>query len=132
MVVGVSPVDPDGAGGAGDGDDHVGVCAGGQAAEEALDGRGIRWVADEPVGEVVRPAVGGARVAHADVGPAGASGILQGGERSGGQDGERPHGAATKRTHAPGRSRAGGSRSTSNRAASVRPISCQPPGELRG
>ena len=63
---------------------------------------------------------------------AGASGILQGGERSRGQDGERPHGAATKRTHAPGRRRAGGSRSTSNRAASVRPISCQPPGELRG
>ena len=41
-------------------------------------------------------------------------------------------GRATKRTCAPGVSRAGGVRVASQSGASVRPISCQPPGELRG
>ena len=39
---------------------------------------------------------------------------------------------AAKRTRLPGRSRAGGSRSRSHSGASVRPISCQPPGPDRG
>ena len=46
--------------------------------------------------------------------------------------GPAPGRGATKRTCAPGVSRAGGVRVASHSGASVRPISCQPPGELRG
>src|SRR5204863_3608439 len=42
------------------------------------------------------------------------------------------HRAGTNRTRSPGRSRAGEARPESQRLASVRPISCQPPGMESG
>ena len=87
-------------------------------------------------------AVGGTGPADADGGQTGPAEVLDEGERAGRQHLQRrAHGrsrrtaaasASTKRTTAPGSSSAGGSRSTSQTATSVCPISCQPPGEERG
>ena len=99
-----------------------------QTAEGRFDGRGVLTVADQPVGEVVCGAVGGTRRRDAQMGQAGPPEILHGRQRTGllDDDHDRPDGA--KRICMPGCRRAGGSRSRSHNGASVRPISCQPPG----
>ena len=84
-----------------------------------------------------RGLVVGTGPADADPGVPAPAEVLDEAERSGlahPQRGSRRHPCppSTKRTRAPGRSSAGGSRSRSHIGASVVPISCQPPGDSRG
>jgi hypothetical protein len=79
--------------------------------------------------------VGGAGGADAHVGQARSPQVLQGGQRIGGQHPKAQPGqeaTSTNRTVTPGRSSAGGSRDASKTGNSVRPISCHPPGDMRG
>ncbi len=121
--------------GAGEREDHVGVGRHLEPAEHDLDRRGVGVVAGEAVAERPRRPVGGTRRRHAERRPARPTPILDGRPRPRRDDGEPGHAPAStawNRTRTPGRSSAGRSRSTSNRVRSVRPMSCHPPGELRG
>ena len=104
-----------------------------EAAEQALDGGRVLGVADQPVGQPERRPVGRPRRGDAQVrvacrgpGPAAAPAL-----RSGRRPARQPP-SATKRTTVPGCSSAGGVRSRSHSDRVVCPISCQPPGPLRG
>ena len=130
---------------------HGEPAAGGQRqahpAEQHLERRSVLGVAHEPVREAVSRAVEGARTAHAEVPEARAPEILHEGAAVSGEhphDGVRSgraresvggahHGTTrVKRTRVPGVTRAGSARAASHSTASVVPMSCQPPGELRG
>ena len=99
-------------------------------------------IADEEVGDAVRERVDCATGADATGARAVAAKILNGGEHPRGRDLDRRHRirsparrapvSGTKRTRSPARSSAGGSRRGSNIARGVRPMTCQPPGLLRG
>ena len=75
---------------------------------------------------------------HAEMRPAGTALVLHGGQRAGPDHLDaRAHprtSAGTKRTRVPGPSRAAGSRPGSHSATGpgIRPMSCQPPGDVRG
>ena len=125
-------VDVQGCRGPGDRDEHGALGPKPQTTGGHLDHRSRRVVAHEPVRERGRIAVGGAGPGHPDRRPAHAAEVLDRGQRPRGEDGQHGGSTVRKRTRVPGRSRAGGSRSTSKRTASVRPTSCQPPGEARG
>ncbi len=104
-----------------------------QATEGDLDGGVQRWiVADEGRAVRERRPVGGTGRAHTDGSESRPPRVLHERQRPGPHHLEAHRSTATKRTHQPGRSSAGGSRSASHSAAVVRPISCQPPGEDRG
>jgi hypothetical protein len=84
-----------------------------ETAYEDLDAGVIFGIADQPVGQPERAAVGGPRLADADTGVARPAQILDARERSGGEDPQAAvHQAfvSTKRTRTPGRSSAAGSR----------------------
>lgn len=119
---------------AGDGGEHPAAAADAQAAERDLD-RGVALgVAEQPVGEAERARVRGARHPHAERRATRAAQVLDCSQRPC-RDNVQPslHGSRwTKRTRTPGRRRAGGSRSRSQRTASVRPMSRHPPGDSTG
>ena len=130
-VLDVLTVDVDRPDAAGDGEPVVGLGAQPQSAAEDLEHGRLGRVAQQRVQlthgrPVERPGRADALGAEPR-----AAGVLH--QRQGsGIDDEEAHVATTKRTWAPGARSAGGSRSTSNITASVRPISCQPPGDDRG
>ena len=123
-----------GASGTGGHDHHLVLRAQHQTTEGHLEGGSAGVVAEEPVGEAVRRPVTGARAADPDRGAADPALVLHRGQRTRLLDDQVPgHGStATNRTRVSGESTAGGSRSRSNGGRSVRPISCQPPGDSRG
>ena len=123
-----------------------------EAAEQHLDGRGaLVVVGDEAVGQPQRRPVGSTRARHPDGRVPRTAEVLHDRERTHLPDLQPPlrgaggpvHLARFRRSvgggvpshelhlRARGQQR-GGSRSGSHSTASVRPISCQPPGELRG
>ena len=118
---------------AGDADPHGPFGPDREAAQEHLQCRRTLGVAEQPVGQPERPSVGRAAAGHADGRVSGAAEILDESERTDRLDDERGHlPTSTKRTRRPGVSSAGGSRSASHNRASLRPMSCQPPGDGRG
>ncbi len=132
----LAPVDADRGGGAGDAEpDRSGDDLDLEAAEGHLQGGGVLGVGQRPVRQAQGGPVGGTGAADADARDAAPAEVLDQAERSGPQHAEPPAhepAACTNRTAAPGRSRAGGSRSRSHICRSVVPISCQPPGDSRG
>ncbi len=130
----VCPLDLDRAGGPGGGGDHVRVGAQRDGAEQGLQDGRIRTVADQPVGQCCGPPVGGTRRTESHVAEARPSQVLRGHAEADLQDGQRTHAApaSTNRTRVPAGARAGGSWSSDHIGTSVRPMSCQPPGETRG
>ena len=104
-----------------------------QPTEGDLDAGGTLGISDEAIGEADGASVERTRRPHAEVGVARTPEILHQAEWAGLDDGDRPrHGTASKRTVPPGTRRAGDAASEFQSTASVVPMSCQPPGLLRG
>ncbi len=119
-----------------------------EAAEGDLDHRGVRCIAEQPVGPAQGDPVGAAALADAEVAHAETAGILQGGQQAVAFD-HKAHGCTSKgvsspprrrnslrstgskRTRSPGCSRLRPS-SRSNSSSGMRPIRFQPPGETEG
>lgn len=107
-----------------------------------FDGGRVRPVADEPVADFEREPVECAAERDAKMARAAPAEILHARQRAGAQhfDVARcvvlAHRASTpamtKRTRSPGSKSVGGCRDGSNSASDVRPISCQPPGDVAG
>ena len=100
-------------------------------AEQELETRGARRIAEQAVAERESAAIHGARDADPVAEVARSAEVLHESERPR-LDDVKAHGTASKRTRVPGESSAAGSRAASQSTASVLPISCQPPGEARG
>lgn len=121
-------------------DQAIGVEAQRGVAQRELDARRIAAVANQAVAHIQRQRIQRARRAHAKTAIAGAAQVLHGRQHAGPHDldhglGFRTHARtfeATKRMRSPGASSVGGLRCGMKSAASVRPSSCQPPGDAAG
>ena len=129
-----SAVDVGGRRGAREAHDDLAMGPQPEPPERDLEGCGAVDIADEAPAEAVGADVGSACPADPDGEVAHPAEVLDEGQRTGLDDldvtSHRP--TSTNRTALPGESRAGGSRSASQRTTSVAPMSCQPPGDARG
>ena len=108
------------------------LCA--EPAQGDLQRGRLEGVGHQAVGQSVRAPVGCSGSAHPEVRQSRAAEILDQRQGAGAKHVHGGHGepALRKRTDIPGTSKAGSGRSTSHSSASVRPMSCHPPGDSRG
>src|SRR5690606_78287 len=104
----------------------------GETTHGDLERGGTLVVPDEPVAEAKRPTIERARATDPERSQTRPAEVLHRRQRAGAQHGQGGHDASRKRTTLPGVRRAGGEASAFQSGASVRPISCQPPGDDRG